>query len=226
VLVGENATLPLQCFAERSFAAPSRAVTGEDAVPREDAEAEAREARRFVEESFARYHAEIYGFLARMVRDSELAADLAQDTFVKAYRAYDTLEDREKTRAWLYSIANRAALDELRHRRVIRFVPWSGESRGASQSAEATVLHGQMSGEMERALARIPERQRAALILAEVQDLTGLELAAAMNSTHIAVRALLTRARDNLREALLDERAQSTAREKAADAARAKRERA
>jgi RNA polymerase sigma-70 factor (ECF subfamily) len=180
------------------------------------------EARRFIEECFARYHTEIYAFLARMVRDPELAADLAQDTFVKAYRALDSLADRERSRAWLYSIAHRAALDELRRRRILRFVPWSGESRGAAPSAEATVLQGHMSGELERALARIPERQRSALILAEVHDLTGLELAAVMGSSHIAVRALLTRARENLRRALLDEQARTAARE-SAPAKRAKR---
>lgn len=216
MLVGDNATLPARSFA----------VTREELAPREDAPSRESEARRFIDESFARYHAEIYGFLARMVRDPDLAADIAQDTFVKAYRAYESLEDREKTRAWLYSIANRAALDELRHRKVVRFVPWSGESRGASPSAESTALQSHMSGEMERALARIPERQRSALILAEIHDLTGLELAAAMNSSHIAVRALLTRARDNLRDALLAEQAETSAREQAADARRAKRERA
>jgi RNA polymerase sigma factor (sigma-70 family) len=202
------------------YRAWSRVVAPEE-LPRDDVAADA-EARRFIEECFARHHAEIYGFLARMVRDDDLAADLAQDTFVKAYRAYDSLDDPAKARAWLFSIANRAALDELRHRKVLRFVPWTGESRGSSPSAEATVLRGAMTGEMERALARLPERQRSALILAEVHDLTGLELAAAMDSTHIAVRALLTRARDNLRDALLDEQAQTTARERAADAARAK----
>jgi RNA polymerase sigma-70 factor (ECF subfamily) len=216
VLVGDNATVPARSFA----------VTRDELALREDAPSRESEARRFIDESFARYHAEIYGFLARMVRDPDLAADIAQDTFVKAYRAYESLEDREKTRAWLYSIANRAALDELRHRKVVRFVPWSGESRGASPSAESTALQGHMSGEMERALARIPERQRSALILAEIHDLTGLELAAAMNSSHIAVRALLTRARDNLRDALLAEQAETSAREQAADARRAKGERA
>ena len=192
-----------------------------DGVPQRDETLERDiEARRFIEESFARYHGEIYGFLARMVRDPELAADLAQDTFIKAYRAFDSLDDPQKARAWLYSIANRAALDELRHRRVLRFVPWSGEARGTSPSAETTVLHGQMSGEMERALARLPPRQRSALILAEIQDLTGLELAAAMNSSHLAVRALLTRARDNLRDALLDEQERSAALDRATDARR------
>ena len=213
MLVGVSAITP----------ARSVVVTRDELAPRDEAGTREAEARRFVEELFARHQAEIYGFLARMLRDEELAADLTQDTFVKAYRAYETLADKEKARAWLYSIAHRAALDELRHRRVVRFVPWSGESRGASPSAESTVLHGQMSGEMERALARIPERQRSALILAEIHDLTGLELAAAMGSTHIAVRALLTRARDNLRAALLEEQAQAAARERAADATRAKR---
>jgi RNA polymerase sigma-70 factor (ECF subfamily) len=212
VLIGEIATAR----------APRFAVSADAAEPRDDLNARELEARRFIEESFARYHGEIYGFLARMVRDPELAADLAQDTFVKAYRAYDSLDDRAKARAWLYSIANRAALDELRHRRVVRFVPWTGESRGTSPSAEMTVLQGQMSGEMERALARLPARQRSALILAEIQDLTGLELAAAMNSSHIAVRALLTRARDNLRDALLEEQERSAARDHAADAPRRK----
>lgn len=178
------------------------------------------EARAFIEECFARHHAEIYAYLVRMLRDAELAADLAQDTFIKAYRAYSTLEDPARVRGWLYSIANRAALDAIRHRNVLRFVPWKGEARGAGASAEATALRDQVSGEMERALARIPERQRAALILAEIHDLTGLELAAAMNSTHIAVRALLTRARDSLRRELEAERGATAERERAADEAR------
>ena len=48
-------------------------------------------ARAFVERLYAAHHAEIYSYLARMLRDDELAADLTQETFVKAYRAYDTL---------------------------------------------------------------------------------------------------------------------------------------
>ena len=46
----------------------------------------------FVEELFAAHHNEIYAYLIRMLRDSELAADLTQDAFVKAYRNYNVLE--------------------------------------------------------------------------------------------------------------------------------------
>jgi RNA polymerase sigma-70 factor, ECF subfamily len=145
-----------------------------------------------------------------MLRDPELAADLTQDAFVKAYKAYETLEDPAHARAWLYQIAHRVALDELRRRKIVRFIPWTGESRGASPSAEHLAMEKRLSGELQRALNKIPERQRAALLLAEVHDLTGLELAAALGVSHVAARALLTRARESLRQALATER-QATA---------------
>jgi RNA polymerase sigma-70 factor (ECF subfamily) len=164
-------------------------------------------ARAFVEALFARHHTEIYAYLTRMLRDPELAADLTQDAFVKAYRAWDSLEDPAHARAWLYQIAHRVALDEIRRRKIVQFFPWTGESRGSSPSAEHLVMETRLSGDLQRALTKIPERQRAALLLAEVHDLTGLELAAALGVSHVAARALLTRARESLRQALAAERA-------------------
>ena len=164
------------------------------------------EAAIFVETLFGRHHAEIYAYLMRMMRDPEMAADMTQDAFVKAYKNYASLEKPENARAWLYQIAHRVALDEIRRRKIIRFLPWTGESKGAAPSAEHLVMEGRFSGDMQRALARIPERQRAALLLAELHDLTGLELAAALGVSHVAARALLTRARESLRQALAAER--------------------
>jgi RNA polymerase sigma-70 factor (ECF subfamily) len=166
-------------------------------------------ARAFVERIYAAHHAEIYAYLARMLRDDELAADLTQETFVKAYRAYDTLADHNRARAWLYQIAGRTALDELRRRKIVRFVPWTGETRGEAASAEDMVLRSRLSADLERAILRIPPRQRQALLLAELHDLTGLELADAMGVSHVAARALLTRARESLRQELAVERARS-----------------
>ena len=178
-----------------------------------------RSAAAFVETLFARHQGEIFAYLVRMLRDPELAADLAQDAFVKAYKAYDTLEKDENARAWLYQIAHRVALDHIRRRKIVRFVPFTGESPGSSPSAERVALDVQLSGPLERAMARIPERQRAALLMAEVHDLTGLELAAALGVSHIAARALLTRARESLRQALAAERAAEAAAEAERDIA-------
>lgn len=175
------------------------------------------EAGAFVEELFTKHHNEIYAYVIRMVRDADLAADLTQDAFVKAYRNYEALEKPENARAWLYQIAHRVTLDELRRRKIIRFLPWTGESRGSAPSAEHLAMDARLSGDLQRALARIPERQRAALLLAELHDLTGLELAAALGVSHVAARALLTRARESLRQALATERAAEREAERASE---------
>lgn len=178
-------------------------------------------AASFVEELFAAHHNEIYAYLIRMLRDPELAADLTQDAFIKAYRNYNVLEKPENARAWLYQIAHRVALDHIRRQKIIRFLPWTGESHGSAPSTERLVMDAHLSGDLQRALAKIPERQRAALLLAELHDLTGLELAAALGVSHVAARALLTRARESLRQALAAERRAETDAEVATDTATA-----
>ena len=186
----------------RDVAVPGGAVVTQDKAT----------AQACIEQLFALHHGEIYSYLCRMLGDDELAADLAQETFVKAYRAFDTLLEPSRARAWLYQIASRTALDELRRRRIVRFIPWTGQSRGTASSAEETALEGRLSADLERALASIPERQRNALILAEIHELTGVELANALGVSHVAARALLTRARESLRQALAAERASGAAR--------------
>jgi RNA polymerase sigma-70 factor, ECF subfamily len=187
---------------ERIAAPSARFVTGGPVSRTWDQDT----AHAFVESLFAKHHTEIYAYLVRMLRDPELAADLTQDAFIKAYKAYDALEKDENARAWLYQIAHRVALDELRRRKIIRMIPWTGEAHGAAPSAERIAMDLRLSGPLERALARIPERQRAALLLAELHDLTGVELAAAMSVSHVAARAILTRARESLRRALAAEK--------------------
>jgi RNA polymerase sigma-70 factor (ECF subfamily) len=178
------------------------------------------EAAAFVEELFGAHQNEIYAYLIRMLRDPELAADLTQDAFVKAYKNYNTLEKSENARAWLYQIAHRVALDHIRRQKIVRFFPLTGESRGAAPSTERLVMDAHLSGDLQRALERMPERQRSALLLAELHDLTGLELAAALGVSHVAARALLTRARESLRQALAAERAADAAADAAAESGR------
>lgn len=163
-------------------------------------------AHAFIDDLFARHHGEVYRYLVRMLHDPELAADLTQDAFVKAFRAHRALQDRTQARAWLFQIARRVALDELRHRRVVRFVPWTGESPGAAPSAERVFMETTGSGQLQRALDRVPERQRTALLLNELHDFSGIELAAALGISHLAARALLARGRKHLRQALDAER--------------------
>lgn len=217
IVIGPLGAAVCGTMAPSAVAARGESMTDEEARGAEIDVRPTTEARAFVEGLFARHHAEIYAYLVRMVRDPDLAADLTQDAFVKAYRAYDLLGKPDNARAWLYQIAHRVAIDELRRRKVIRFVPFVGQSRGAAPSAERLAMDARLSDDLARALARIPERQRAALLLAEVHDLSGLELAAVLGVSHVAARALLTRARESLRQALAAEQAAAAERDAAGD---------
>ena len=141
---------------------------------------------------------EIYAYLIRMMRDADLAADLAQDTFIRAYRAIDSLEDRGR-RGLAHQIAHRIALDEIRHRRIVRFLPLTRRVPRRRALGRASGHGDAAIRPLARALALIPERQRNALLMAEVGDLTAPELAEALGVSHVAARALLTRARESLR---------------------------
>jgi len=86
--------------------------------------ARAEEVNSAFDEMFTRYHGRIYGYLLGMVGDVEQAHDLTQDTFLKAYRALPTTRDLVLP-AWLYRIATNTALDALRHRRRLTWLPFA-----------------------------------------------------------------------------------------------------
>ena len=82
-------------------------------LPRDRSDAHRAEFDRL----FTEYAAPIYNYALRMVGDPDRAADIAQDTFIKAYRKLDTLADAASARSWLYRIATNTAIDEMRRRR-------------------------------------------------------------------------------------------------------------
>src|SRR2546423_7723535 len=74
-------------------------------------------------EIFERYHHRIVNYLYGLVHDRELANDLAQDSFLKAYRALPRMGDDLRLAPWLYRIAGNTAFSALRRRRLIRWLP-------------------------------------------------------------------------------------------------------
>ena len=72
---------------------------------------------------FEEFSAPIYNYVLRMVSDPDRAADITQDTFIKAYRKLDTVTDAASTRSWLYRIATNTAIDDMRRRRNVTTMP-------------------------------------------------------------------------------------------------------
>jgi RNA polymerase sigma-70 factor, ECF subfamily len=166
------------------------------------------EGRPEVEATFCRlfegHRFEIAAYLGRLVGDPALAEDLAQDTFEKALRALGRLPAGANTRAWLYRIATNTALDCLRRRRLITWLPFF--DRDADPTARDSFADASLeSVTVQRCLDRLAPRYRVPLVLYACQGLSTSEIAAVLRITPGAVKTRLFRAREKFRQIYVPE---------------------
>jgi RNA polymerase sigma-70 factor (ECF subfamily) len=158
---------------------------------------------------FIEFSAPIYNYALRMIGDPDRAADIAQDTFIKAYRKLHTLTDASSTRAWIYRIATNTAIDDMRRRRnTVRMgndeEPHVEQPDGGP-GPETQVLSGLLDERIGRALLRLRPNHRQCLILSDVEDMNAQQIGEVMQMTNGAVRVLLCRARAEMRRLLAAE---------------------
>jgi RNA polymerase sigma-70 factor, ECF subfamily len=130
--------------------------------------------------------------------------DLAQETFLRAFRALDRFEGTERGfRAWLLTIAPRLALNELARVRVpAAEVDTVRERWAATRSDDPEHATPWVARAIEEAIADLPDGFRAAFLLREVQDLDYAEIAQMLDIDVGTVKSRLSRARARLRRAL------------------------
>ena len=194
-------TLPRATYG--TAAASEEAAT---ALPASSA-AEIEDPEVVFERLFAQYEQPIYQYVYRLLGDAEDARDFTQDAFVKAYRKLpETLAKGEfQPQAWLYRIATNVCLDELRHRKLVKWQPWESfvslfhPSQVARDNPERDALQDETRHEVEAVLDRLSPRYRAALILREYHGLGYEEIAQVLGTTRTAVKTLLLRAREAFR---------------------------
>jgi RNA polymerase sigma-70 factor (ECF subfamily) len=159
---------------------------------------------------FQQWSGRVLRFLERMIREPAVAEELLQETFLRVHRARERWEPSARFSTWLYTIATNLALNELRRpfRRSLH-ESTEAERQGASRELAAhgpavdDVAHARrLGGEVERALALLPERQRAALWLTAVEGLSYAEVAASLETSPQSVKALVHRGRSALAEQL------------------------
>lgn len=162
-------------------------------------------------EAFSQHQETIFHHLLRMVGNADDAYDLTLTSFEKAYRAWERRpSEPEQVRAWLYRIATNTCLDELRRRRVLQWQPWDTSSEPvpthqiARDDPEREVMRAEAASLVRYALARLPDRYRACLLLRENEGLSCEQIASGLGMTTGAVRVTLFRARTKLREAYLE----------------------
>ena len=164
-----------------------------------------------------KYQHRLVAVLHHLVGNQEEAEDLAQEVFLRIYRARKKYRARAKFSTWLFTIANNLALNALRSRRRKVAVPLDVSDSGPLGPRPAERLVQDRSGPpsqqmqqqelaavIRRALDGLNERQRAAVLLNKFEEMNYAEIAEVMNLTTKAVKSLLSRARTNLRLALQD----------------------
>lgn len=150
------------------------------------------------EQLYLEYHSDIYVYLYRLVGDQKRAEDLAQDAFVKAYGALDRLPADANARAWLYRIATNTALDWLRRRRLISWLPlFDRDKHPAVRTYFAEVSLESVA--VRQVLAKLPSRYRVPLVLYACQGLSTQEIAEILQVSRSAVKTRLFRAREKFR---------------------------
>jgi RNA polymerase sigma-70 factor (ECF subfamily) len=142
------------------------------------------------------YQQPLGSYLWRLTRDRELALDLTQDTFLRAYRSIGETPPDLLVRPWLFRIATNLAYDQFRRRRRFGRLPIGPLERPTGPDESVSVEEREL---VHRALARLRPSERAVLLLCAVEQLSYREVAAILGCSSEAVRKQFTRAKEHFR---------------------------
>jgi RNA polymerase sigma-70 factor (ECF subfamily) len=171
---------------------------------------------RAFRELIRRYERPVFSLVYRMVRDRELAEDLAQDTFIKVLNHIDRYRPEFKFSSWLFKIANNVAIDHLRKRQLPTVTMHGSPNAVTPEAIEATSFDAVVPQEsaldeiearetgtaIEQAIASLRPEYRACIMLRHVEDRSYEEIAATLDLPLGTVKTYIHRARHELRQAL------------------------
>jgi RNA polymerase sigma-70 factor, ECF subfamily len=167
-------------------------------------------------ELIGRYQRPVMSIIYRLVRDRELAEDLAQETFIKVLNAIDRYDPKLKFSSWIFKIAHNTAIDQLR-KRELDTLSIDGSPHAQTQEAieastivpvsheespEAYTASREIGQEIEKALARLRPEYRTAIVLWHVEGRPYDEIAEIMEVPLGTVKTYIHRARNELRKYL------------------------
>ena len=140
------------------------------------------------------YQAPLSRYLYSMVRDKELARDLTQDAFIEAYRGIPHTQGELKLKSWLYRIATNNAIQVLRRRKIISWIPWTEEKhdRKETENIEDDFAQRELIRDV---LGKLPEKYRTVLLLHDYQEFKCLEIGVMLNISLDAAKKRLARGR-------------------------------
>src|ERR1700689_3442456 len=157
-----------------------------------------------------KYRSPLVNFLNRMVRDQATAEDLAQEVFLRVYRARKQYTPSAKFTTWLFRIATNLALNSVRDNRHHRMgisidAPADGddfpplELKAREMRIDERMIERDRVEIIRRAIRSLPEKQRAAVLLHKYEEMDYGEIAGVLDCSEGALKSLLFRAYESLR---------------------------
>lgn len=160
-----------------------------------------------------KYQRRIQRLIGRMVRDADLVEDIAQETFIRAYRALHQFRGDAQFYTWLYRIAVNTAkksLLELKRDPTVSEswlarddedeTSWQKNEPTSDETPESTLAAKEIASVVNAAMAELPDELLQAITLREIEGLSYDEIATAMNSPIGTVRSRIFRAREAISE--------------------------
>jgi RNA polymerase sigma-70 factor (ECF subfamily) len=162
------------------------------------------------DEIVTRYKDGIYNYVWRMVSNREDAEDLAQEVFVRAFAAIKTFRREANLRTWLYKIASNLCVDRYRRAGLEKqwIIPLEREQNDSVRSMDIpdhsndprrSFERSELQAEVQKALLKLPEKLRSAIILFDLEGLSYEEIADAMGCPIGTVKSRIFNARMKLR---------------------------
>ncbi|MCE0522076.1 MAG: sigma-70 family RNA polymerase sigma factor [Methylacidiphilales bacterium] len=170
-------------------------------------------------ELIEKHQGAVYGTISKMLGDPVEAQDLAQQVFVRVYRAAGAYRATAQFKTWMFTIVRNLVFNEHRRRSRATFVSLhppenesssSGGSTGydlpdlATRTPGENALHQEMLRAIDEAILTLPEQQRLAIVLRRYDEFSYEEIARILTTSVPATKSLLFRARETLRVALKD----------------------
>ena len=158
-----------------------------------------------------KHRSPVVHFLYRMVQNHAVAEELAQEVFLRVYRSRGTYEPTAKFTTWLFRIATHLALNALRDGKNERLQERLDDDssdmpvRQVSDlrpSVEQSLVYQAKLDEVRRAIAALPEKQRAAVLMHKYEEMEYTQIAKVLSCSESAVKSLLFRAYETLRARL------------------------
>lgn len=155
-------------------------------------------------ELFVRHSGLVLGYSVRLLRNTQLAEDASQETWIRVVRGAPQYQDRNLFRSWLLQIARRQCLTLLQHRSHNE-VPLEAEHESkmlSRESLEDLISQYELLTQAKRLIDGLPDQQRAALVIWLTEDISYEDLAHELGLSIASVKSLLFRARRSLESGL------------------------